>query len=363
MESPAEARKTGSGQLALSHLSGRHRLRLFPPAELSNTVSPSHNKSRPERLKPDGSRNDNPDHRRPSARSRLSPTHQTILMSYVKNAATRNKLSVSEALERLERIVTALQATTVRVNLHDRTPAGELEHILNKLEPLSTAFVEPFKRFDADIESLTSQLKRRDVDIETKLSGVMATITKVLEDGDCGPPTGAKQSEEDLAASLDGAISSLLAEGFDEISEARLGSSDMVDFILMEHEGRLNEHDELMTDVSSWFESTADEMAYTTGTLDDGHALAEAIDSRAFASQQDFDVELMIERGRVAVDALLDSLVASSNQISRIHDEVGQPNARMRRLSLQPSISVHPSTAGQHLLSPSAASTTSFLTP
>ena len=67
-------------------------------------------------------------------------------------AATHNKLSVAEALERLDTIAKGLQATTIRTDWAERTPAGELQHILHRLEPLGETMTEPYKRFEADVD-------------------------------------------------------------------------------------------------------------------------------------------------------------------------------------------------------------------
>ena len=48
------------------------------------------------------------------------------------------------------------------------------------------------------------------------------------------------------------------------------------------------QHDDLMHGLHSWFEATADEMAYTVGTSD-GPVPSE-MDTRAFSSKREFDV-------------------------------------------------------------------------
>ena len=75
-----EERKSGSGKLALSQLAGRHRLRLFPPAEppppepkKSPRKSPARKKVEAARKALDGK----------TSLARLATSHKSILMKFV----------------------------------------------------------------------------------------------------------------------------------------------------------------------------------------------------------------------------------------------------------------------------------------
>jgi hypothetical protein len=84
----------------------------------------------------------------------------------------------------------------------------------------------------------------------------------------------------------------------------------------------LTRQEDTLHNLHSWLEATADEMEYSTGGgADDIPSLAPG-DPRAFGSQKEFDVELLIERGRAVLDGILDSLVEGSTRISTLHEQV-----------------------------------------
>ena len=90
-------------------------------------------------------------------------------MKFAENALAVKKLSAQEALERLEKVAANLELSSVTLK-DDRTPIEEFEYILERLDPAASRVSEPFKRFEADVETLAEQLKRRDVAAAEKLT-------------------------------------------------------------------------------------------------------------------------------------------------------------------------------------------------
>ncbi|KAL1515860.1 hypothetical protein AB1Y20_002475 [Prymnesium parvum] len=261
------------------------------------------------------------------------------------------KLSVHEALEKLEKLAARLQLTSKRLTKDDRTPLAEFEYILEQLDPVATGISEPFKRFEADVDSLAVQLKTRDEATVARLAAILKNIKEELDNGGYGTlphptpeaddPRGGYHFEEMFA-------SETTMPNRDEVLELRLQSADAVDELTSAHEDRAAMQEEAMEELQTWFGTTVDDIIHFAGTDDEpGGGLAPG-DSRAFASQEGrrcpsscgrpleppcstegcclrqaaFDVEMAIERGSRFVDDLVFSFQANADRVGELHSEM-----------------------------------------
>lgn len=76
---------------------------------------------------------------------KAGPTPSSRLYRASDIAARR--MSLTDALERLEKVALSLQSTSRRLTKEDRTPLAEFEYILEQLDPAAGAGAEAFKRW------------------------------------------------------------------------------------------------------------------------------------------------------------------------------------------------------------------------
>ena len=286
------------------------------------------------------------------------------VLGQVKAKRTENakELSTLDSLRRLEGLLVKLDEGDLATRVK-RTPARELEHILGALNPIEVGMSEPFRRFEAGVAALEKQLMSRDTVAEDKLRAIRAAITRTLEQGHFGVlaplerepllrpasatravAVGAEGASEAVRPSTPPPTSSspaisLAPPQLTAEEEARRrqtereGAEEVMSELLFGHYERVDQRELLLGGLHEWLDSAADELEDALEQIHqsanqhapdaDAHgSAAGGGPSAAFASKHEFDVELLIERGRSQFDALLDAVESGGTRARALHDSL-----------------------------------------
>ena len=283
------------------------------------------------------------------------------------------------SLERLNQLLDKLDHGDMLSRV-PRTPARELEHILGALNPIEHGLLEPFKRFENGVDAVYKQLMERDDVAEDKLHAIRQAIKRALErghfNGDLAPlererepgaaPQGRRGSVQQANAAKAPAATAQAPAGApstvpasaEPLTEAEMESkrqtdretaeSDMSELVYSSYE-RQGQREIILGGLHTWLDSAADDLEEAMGELQEAGDTREmtgvmntagqveenlAAGRPAYAHKEDFDAQLLIERGRVQLDGLLSQLEANASHARELHDKVAG-GLRHRMLDLE----------------------------
>ncbi len=202
----------------------------------------------------------------------------------------------------------------------ERAPSEQLDYLSRQLGPISDHLIKPLERFGENVDALTSSLMARDTSAEVKLAAIRHAVSKALERGRYGAleemvplDVGAAKAAE-IRKQQEAAVQQeqeKWAKLRRSQQQERKEAEQALDQLFFAQHDRGEEREGLMGEVQGWLDNVSEDLRDATGDNEPEQGGLVSDGKGSFASQRDFDVEMQIDKGRLAMEEHLADLARS----------------------------------------------------
>ena len=202
----------------------------------------------------------------------------------------------------------------------ERGPSEQLDYLSRQLGPISDHLIAPLERFGENVDALTSSLMARDTSAEVKLAAIRHAVGKALERGrygaleemvplDMGAAKAAEMRKQQEAAVQQEQEKWAKLRRLQQ--QERKAAEQALDELFFAQHDRGEEREGLMGQVQGWLDNVSEDLRDATGDNEAEQGTLVSDGKGSFASQRDFDVEMQIDKGRLAMEEHLADLARS----------------------------------------------------
>ena len=202
----------------------------------------------------------------------------------------------------------------------ERGPSEQLDYLSRQLGPISDHLIAPLERFGENVDALTSSLMARDTSAEAKLAAIRHAVGKALERGrygaleemvplDVGEAKAAEMRKQQEAAVQQEQEKWAKLRRLQQ--QERKEAEQALDELFFAQHDRGEEREGLMGQVQGWLDNVSEDLRDATGDNEAEQGGLVSDGKGSFASQRDFEVEMQIDKGRLAMEEHLADLARS----------------------------------------------------